>query len=178
VPDLLLLVLFVLLAFSVFLAYVIFGGFASGAGYQPVPGKNLEIMLEYSRPDEGKRVFDLGSGFGKIIIEVGTRFKARCTGVEVDSLKVWWTRRRIKAKGLDGFVDVVKANLLSVDLTSADIVYVFLWEGIMQKLKQKVLAEMKPGSVVVSYYHQFHGWSPEKLDEQNKVYVYRVPARK
>lgn len=174
--DFLLPVLIVLLTSSLFIAYVVFGGFISGAGYQPVPGKNLEIMIEYSQPDEHKRVFDLGSGFGRIIIEMASRFKARCTGVEVDPLKVWWTRRRIRAKGLQSYADVVKGNLLSVDLSAADIVYVFLWAGIMQKLKQKVLAEMRPGSVVVSYYHEFQGWTPEKMDERNRVYMYRVPA--
>ena len=63
--DLRLTLLVVLLAFALFLTYVVFGGFVSGAGYQPVPGKNLAIMMEFSQPDATKRVFDLGSGFGR-----------------------------------------------------------------------------------------------------------------
>jgi ribosomal protein L11 methylase PrmA len=172
--DLRLTLLVVLLLATAFFTYVVFGGFISGAGYQPVPGKNLEIMIEFSRPDETKRVFDLGSGFGKIIIRVSSRFHARCTGVEVDPLKVWWTRREIRRRGLQEYADVVKANLLEVDLSSADIVYVFLWEGIMQKLRSKVLREMKPSSVVVSYYHKFDDWEPEAEDTPNKVYMYRI----
>ena len=114
--DIRLTLLLVLLLAAVFFAYVVFGGFISGAGYQPVPGKNLEIMIEFSQPDETKRVFDLGSGFGKIIIRVSSRFHSRCTGVEVDPLKVWWTRREIRRRGLQSLADVVRANLLEVDL--------------------------------------------------------------
>ncbi len=143
-----------------------------------MPGKNLEIMIEFSQPDETKRVFDLGSGFGKIIIRVSSRFHSRCTGVEVDPLKVWWTRREIRRRGLQSLADVVRANLLEVDLASADIVYVFLWEGIMQKLRKKALAEMKPGSIVVSYYHKFDDWEAEVEDGPNRVYLYRIPALK
>ena len=174
--DLRLTLLVVLLAFALFVTYVVFGGFVSGAGYQPVPDKNLEIMIRFSEPDETKRVFDLGSGFGKIIIRVSSRFRARCTGVEVDPLKVWWTRREIRRRGLQSYADVVRANLLRVDLSSADIVYVFLWGEIMQELRAKVLAEMKPGSIVVSYYHRFDDWETEIEDTPNKVFLYRVPA--
>jgi predicted O-methyltransferase YrrM len=150
--------------------------FVKGAGYEPVPGRILDEMIEFSAPGPGKQVYDLGSGFGKIIIKVAQRTGAACTGVEVDPLKVWWTRRQIRAKGLEKQVKVVKQDLLDADISSADIVFVFLWDGIMQKLKSKVLREMKPGTLVVSYYHQFRGWVPEKEDVKAKVYLYRIPT--
>ena len=175
-PDLQFIILLVILLIAIFSAYVVFGGFIAGAGYQPTPGKNLDIMFEYAKPDESKRVFDLGSGFGKIVIQVSTRFHSRCTGVEVDPLKVWWSRREIKRRGLEKLADIVRGNLLEVDLSSADIIFVFLWEGIMQKLRAKVLSEMKPGTVVVSYYHRFDDWEAEREDTNNKVFLYRIPA--
>lgn len=149
--------------------------FVKGAGYEPVPGRILDEMVEFSAPGPGTQVYDLGSGFGKIIMRVAQRTGADCTGVEVDPLKVWWTRRQIRAKGLEKQVKVVKGDLLEADISGADVIYVFLWEGIMQKLKQKALKEMRPGSLIVSYYHEFHGWPPERQDRKNRVYLYRVP---
>ncbi|MDA4135359.1 MAG: class I SAM-dependent methyltransferase, partial [Thaumarchaeota archaeon] len=108
--------------------------FLTGAGYEPVPDKILRKMIERSQPRNGPKVFDLGSGFGRIIIRVAQETGATCTGVEIDPLKVWWTNRAIRAKGLGGQVSVVKSNLLDADISQADFVYVFLWEGIMQKL--------------------------------------------
>lgn len=150
--------------------------FIKGAGYEPTPSRVIDEMVEFSEPGPGKHVYDLGSGFGKIIMRVAQSTGATCTGVEVDPLKVWWTRRQIRAKGLVKKVDVVKDDLLHADISRADIVFVFLWDGIMRKLKEKVLKEMKPGSVVVSYYHEFHDWKPEREDRKEKVFLYRVPS--
>jgi len=152
--------------------------FVKGAGYEPVPAKILDEMIEFSQPGPGKKVFDLGSGFGKIILRVSQQTGATCVGVDVDPLKVWWTSRQIRAKGLEKKVSVLKQNLLEADISGADIVFVFLWDGIMQKLKGKVLREMKPGTVVVSYYHEFRGWQPERKDLKTKVFLYRIPTER
>jgi 16S rRNA G966 N2-methylase RsmD len=167
--------LLVVLVITLVFAYVLLGGFLSGAGYQPTPRGILETMFDYAQPNENKKVYDLGSGFGRIVIEVASRFGATCTGVEVDPLKVWWSNRRIRSRELQARAKVVRANLMDADISSADIVFVFLWEGIMQKLKAKALKEMKPGSVIVSYYHKFNGWNPEREESHKRVYMYRVP---
>ena len=151
--------------------------FIMGAGYEPIPRKILDKMIELSAPTKGQRVYDLGSGFGRIIIRVAQATGAICTGVEVDPLKVWWTLRVIRSKGLQGQVDVVKSNLLTADISQADFVFAFLWDGIMQKLGDKAIKEMKPGSMVVSYYHKILGWEPEKQDMKNKIYLYKIPEK-
>jgi predicted O-methyltransferase YrrM len=165
---------------AVLIAAIIVGyllwSFVKGAGYEPVPGKILDEMIELSQPGPGKQVYDLGSGFGKIIIRVAQRTGATCTGIEVDPLKVWWTRRQVRKKGLEKQVRVVKQNLLEADISAADIIFVFLWDGIMQKLKDKVFREMKPGTLIVSYFHEFRGWVPEKQDKKTKVFLYRIPT--
>jgi predicted O-methyltransferase YrrM len=148
--------------------------FATGAGYEPVPNKILDLMIQMSHPSKGQRIYDLGSGFGRIIIRVAQTTGATCVGVDVDPIKVWWTRRAIRAKGLAGQVSVVRSNLLDADISQADMVFVFLWEGIMQKLGEKAKKEMKPGSLIVSYYHKIIGWQPEAEDAKHRVYVYRV----
>jgi len=151
--------------------------FVEGAGYEPVPSRILTRMIELSEPKKGQRVYDLGSGFGRIIIRVAQETGATCTGVEVDPIKVWWTRRTIRSKGLGGQVDVVKSNLLDADISQADFVFAFLWEGIMQKVGEKAVKEMKPGSMIVSYYHKILGRQPEKEDSKNRIYLYKIPEK-
>ena len=171
------LALLVVALIALFLGYVFLGGLLRGAGYQPTPRSAMEKMFELSEPD-GKKVFDLGSGFGRIVIEVTQRFHADCTGVEVDPMKVWWSRRAIRKLGIQDRANIVRGNLMSADISSADIVYVFLWKGIMQRFREKALKEMKPGSLVVSYYYRFEGWQPEREDSRLKVYMYRIAARR
>ncbi|MDG7022967.1 MAG: class I SAM-dependent methyltransferase [Nitrososphaerota archaeon] len=151
-------------------------GMPFGAGYQPVPRKAIGAMLDFSDP-EGKAVYDLGSGFGRILFEASARNPRRCVGVEIDPLKCWWTRMEANRRGLQGVIEVVRANLLDVDLSEADVVLVFLTPRLMKKLKRKAVQEMKPGSVVVSYDHRFEGWAPEVEDAELNVRLYRVPSR-
>jgi predicted O-methyltransferase YrrM len=166
----------IILVLTIVVGYALWS-FVKGAGFEPVPGRVLDEMVEFSQPGPGKQVYDLGSGFGKIIMRVAQKSGASCTGVEVDPLKVWWTRRQIASKGLKDRVKVMRGDLLEADISAADIVFVFLWHGIMQKLKDKALREMKPGSLVVSYFHEFDGWTPERQDRKAKVYLYRIPAQ-
>ena len=160
-----------LLVMSVFFAT----GIPLGAGFQPTPRKAISRAFELCNP-KGKVVYDLGAGFGRVLFEAASAGAALCVGVEADPLKCWWIRREAKRRGLQGTVRVVRANLLRVGLSNADVVFVFLSPMLMRKLKQKALDEMKPGSVVVSYDHRFRGgWEPEAADAETRVYLYRVP---
>ena len=80
-------------------------------------------------------------------------------------------------RGLQVMIEVVRADLLDVDLSEADVALAFLTPRLMKKLKRKAVREMKPGSVVVSYDHRFEGWVPEVEDAESSVRLYRVPAR-
>ena len=151
-------------------------GMPFGAGYQPVPRDAVRRMTELSRP-EGRVVYDLGSGFGRVLFEAAARDPSRCVGIEIDPVKCWWTKREAKKRRLDDKVQVVNSNLLDVDLSTADIAFVFLSPRIMRHVKRKVLKEMKAGSVVVSYDHRFEGWAPETEDPGLKVLLYRIPSR-
>ena len=161
----------------IFFAYILVGGFIWGAGYQPVPKKCLLRMIELSSPSEGTNLYDLGSGFGRIVIEVARRTGARCTGIEIDPVKCLWATLAVRRNGLQDRVRIIRSNLLKADISSADVVFVFLWSGIMEKLRKKIISEMKPGSLVVSYWHRFRDWEPEISDEKLRVYLYRVPNR-
>lgn len=151
-------------------------GMPFGAGFQPAPRKAIRRMVELSKP-EGKVVYDLGSGFGRVLFEAAGTHPSVCVGVEIDPLKCWWVRREARRRGLQDRVKVLRANLLRADLSEADAVFVFLTPGLMRKLKRKVLEEMKYGSIIVSYDHMFGSWTPESADAETKLYLYRVPLK-
>lgn len=162
---------------TVLLFYVFMSGFIWGAGYEPVPKRSLLRMIELSSPKEGNLVYDLGSGFGRIVIEVAKRTGARCIGIEIDPLKCWWSKFQIKRKKLEERAQILRMNIMDANLKDADIVFLFLWGSMMEKLKEKLVSEMRPGSLVVSYWHRFRGWEPEHKDEKLRVYLYRIPEK-
>jgi len=112
-----------------------------------------------------------------VLFEAASAGAALCVGVEADPIKCWWIRREAKRRGMQGIVSIIRANLLNIDLSKADIVFVFLSPALMKRLKQKVFNEMKPGSIVASYEHRFKGWEPETTDAKLNVYIYRIPLK-
>lgn len=164
-------------ALAAAIAEVFLSGLIWGAGYSPSPHKTVVRMLDAAGVLEGTKVYDLGSGFGGVVFEAARRYGATCVGVEIDPLKCWWSRWAAKRKQLDGKVEIRRKNLFDVDVSDADVVFLFLYPPVMKKVKEKLLKQMKPGKVVVSRSYRLPGWEPEVADEKLGAYLYRVPPR-
>jgi precorrin-6B methylase 2 len=116
-------------------------------------------------------LFDLGSGDGRIVIEAAVR-RAKAVGIEADPLRVFWSRLMIARRDLKDFAKVVRWNFFHYDIGEATVIAAFLTQGTNQRLKPKLLRELRPGTRIVSHGWTFEGWSPTKIDIKDKVYVY------
>src|SRR5580698_10148676 len=94
--------------------------------YIPSPQEVVDRMLSAARVKPGEMVYDLGSGDGRIIITAAQKFQARAVGVELRGDLCKSTQARIKALGLEGRVRLIHENMLKVDLSSADVVTLYL----------------------------------------------------
>ncbi len=154
------------------IAYIFLCGFIWGAGFQPTPTKEIDRAAALLDLHEGSLVLDLGSGTGTVLIRLAEKFGARCIGFEIDPLKVWWSRLRIRMKGLPERIEIRRENLLFADISNADVVYVFLSNDtkIMKRLEVKLLNEIKHNGKVVSFVHRFKEWESEF--NEGRLYVY------
>jgi SAM-dependent methyltransferase len=146
-----------------------------GAAFIPTPIKIVRKMLEIADVKRDDHIIDLGSGDGRIIIEVAKKYQANAVGIEADPFRVLWSRSRIRSNDLEDKVDVVWGNFFKTDLSKATIVTVFQGQGINNKLMKKFEEELEPGTRVVSYSFTFDGWEPIKKDPDTEVYLYKIP---
>jgi precorrin-6B methylase 2 len=158
------------------IGYYFLGGFLWGAGYAPTSSKEIQNVAKLLNLKSDDTFYDLGSGYGRMIFAMAERYHAKCIGIEVDLVKCKWTSFMIRRKKLEDRVKVVQSNFLKANLRDAEKVFIFLSRvtDIMEKLQTKMWSEMKPGSLVVSYTHQFKNWSPQK--QEGELFVYSVPA--
>jgi len=122
-------------------------------------------------------VYDLGSGDGRILIEAARTYHARAVGIEADPLRVLMSRLFISMGHLKGKTRVVWANFFHVNLGDATIVTLFLSHGANQRLKTKLLTELRPGTRVVSHVWTFDGWTPASRDPAEDLSLYVIPQR-
>lgn len=170
--DLVLTFVFLVAAAGVFMIWSAF----IGAGWEPTSRKKVRRMLEMSGAGPSDVVYDLGSGDGRIIVEAAKTYHAKAVGVEADPIRVLYSRLAVAFHRLQGEVKVVWGNLFHVDLSEATVVTIFLSQWANQRLKSKLLAELKPGTRVVSYVWTFDGWAPKARDVQDELSLYVVPG--
>jgi predicted RNA methylase len=146
--------------------------------YVPTPKDIVRQMLQLASLRRGETLFDLGAGDGRIIIEAVRRFGARAVGVEIDPERISRIRERLNATMTQA--ELIEANLFHVDLSSADVIAIYLSDSANAKLAPKLKAELKVGARVVSLDYMLPGWVPERELEVNtsgitrRLYLYRV----
>jgi cyclopropane fatty-acyl-phospholipid synthase-like methyltransferase len=145
--------------------------------YVPTPKPIVRQMLALAGLRRGEKLFDLGAGDGRVIIEAARKFGARVVGIEIDQERVSRIEDRLRSTGVKA--DIIQADFMNIDLSSADVVAIYLSESVNAKLAPKLERELKAGSRVVSLDYPLPNWTPEKqsiakgaLDRT--LYLYRV----
>ncbi|HJT87761.1 MAG TPA: methyltransferase domain-containing protein [Bryobacteraceae bacterium] len=151
------------------------------APYYPTPEVIVEKMLQLGGLKAGEKVFDLGSGDGRIVIMAAQKFHADATGIELDKDLARQSERKIRMLGLQKTARIVNGDLLKQNYSSADLVTVYLLPVSNDKVQPLLDKELKKGARVVAHDFEFKGWSPEKvvtIDDDGEgrshtLYLYR-----
>jgi protein-L-isoaspartate O-methyltransferase len=147
--------------------------FFTGAIWSPTPLKTVRAMLKMADAKPGEKVYDLGSGDGRIAVTAAKEFGATSVGIEVNPFLLLIAKLKVASAGLKGAVKVVWGDLYDHSLRDADIVAVYLSPQGNGRLKEKLERELKDGARVVSHRWQFKGWKPAKAEEERRIYLYR-----
>jgi len=145
-----------------------------GAPWVPTHRDTVDRMLRMAGLRPGETLVDLGCGDGRVLVAAARRFGARAIGVEVDFGRYLWSLAVITVLGLHRQVRVVRADLFSVDLSSADVVFSYLLQDTNDRLKDKLRRELRPGARIVSNTFHFSGLPLVRADDELKLYLYRI----
>jgi hypothetical protein len=65
------------------------------------------------------------------------------------------------------------------DLREATVVTLFLYPDVNLKLRSKLLRELRPGTRVVSHWHDMGDWRPDRTIRvlNRPLYLWTIPAR-
>lgn len=145
--------------------------------YVPTPREVVEGMLDMAALKPGERLIDLGSGDGRIPRAAAQR-GAYALGVEINAGLVARARALTRLDGLEERARFVRDDLFTVSLRDADVVTLYLLPDVNERLKPKILNEMKAGARVVSHAFDMGDWPPEENREiaDKRVYRWTVPA--
>ena len=135
------------------------------APYYPTPEAIVMKMLQMGGLKAGEKVYDLGSGDGRIVIMAAQRFHADAFGVELDKDLCKLSTAKIVKLGLEKNAHIINGDLLTQNYSSADLVTVYLLpDSINNKVQPLLDSQLKPGARVVAHDFEFRNWKPEKVE--------------
>ncbi len=130
------------------------------APYVASPHAVVRHMLTVSglRPDE--TFYDLGAGDGRTVIMAAKEFGANAVGVELREDLAKKALISIQELGIQHQVTIVHDDLFKVDISQADVVFLYLTTSANDKVKPKLEKELGQGTRVVSHDYEILGWRP------------------
>ena len=167
---------FLLTLAIVFVLYIIwkYWTLALGAGYDPTPMDKVYKIMDMAQVNENDIVYDLGSGDGRIVITAAKRFGARAVGIEADPFRFIFSWLIVLFSGQSEKIKLKFGNFFKKKIDKATVVIVFLYGPTNNKLKEKFLKELKPGTRVVSYVWTFDNWELEDCVPEDRIYLYII----
>lgn len=140
-----------------------------GLPFVPSRDSTVKEMFSLLGDVREKKVLDLGSGDGKIVI-AAARAGAHAVGFEINPLLVRLARANIAKAGLSSHARILLADFWSADISEYDIIIFYGVVPAMKRLEKKLENELKTGARVVASYCEFSSWSP--LIQKGNVSIY------
>lgn len=158
--------------------------------YVPSPTSVVADMLKLADVGPNDFVVDLGSGDGRIVLTAAKVFGARGFGVDINEKLVKEANESARAQGIADRANFTIQDLFKTDIRKATVLTMYLLPNTVNMLKDKLLAELNPGTRIISHDYPLSGWIPERyvqMDLEDKVaisgvtttliYLYVVPAK-
>jgi len=163
----------------------------SVAPYVPTPWIIVDAIMALAEPKAGDVVVDLGSGDGRLVIEAVRRHGAsRGLGVDIDASLVRLANDNAAKAGVADRVRFETKDLFATPVGDATLVTLYLLPGAVPRVETKLLAELAPGTRVISHDYPFPSWPAKRVvtmevadkipisgTTRTALYLYVVPAR-
>ncbi|HEY0094085.1 MAG TPA: methyltransferase domain-containing protein [Archangium sp.] len=147
--------------------------------YVPTPQTVVDAMLEVADVKPGDVLYDLGSGDGRIVVTAAQRFGVRGVGIDINPERIQEAEANAKAAGVEQLTEFRQEDLFKADFGEATVVTMYLLPSVNNRLKPKLLNDLKPGTRIVSHAFDIEGWEPERVVEADgrTIYFWVVPEK-
>jgi hypothetical protein len=156
------------------------------APFVPTPQNVVDVMLTMAEVTKNDVVYDLGSGDGRIVITAAKEYGAKGIGFELDDDLITEAQEKARKEGVSHLVEFRKQDVMTVDLSPATVVTLYLLPEANLKLRPRILSQLRVGARVVSHNYDMGDWAPLRAVEVREgessygghtVYLWRIDAQ-
>ena len=147
--------------------------------YASTPEAVIEAMLDLAQVTRDDVVYDLGCGDGRIVVAAAKRLGARGIGIDIDPQRITEADALARREGISDRVTFILGDLFRADFSDATVVMLYLQPQPNLLLRPRLLAELRPGTRVVSHSYDMGDWIPDEVRRVagRRIYLWIIPAR-
>eukprot|EP01038_Epipyxis_sp_PR26KG_P006933 gene6933-9486_t len=131
----------------------------------------VQSILELAEPyltmtSKGKEccLFDLGCGDGRICISASKLFGCKSIGCEIEESLIEIFNQRITQFDLSSLVVAIHGDLRNIDLTSADVIVIYLLPEAIEEIKNILILALNNNTILIC-----NTWGPKNLKPIKKI---------
>ena len=132
--------------------------------YQPTPPEIVDHMLALAAISSGDVLYDLGCGDGRIVVTAAEKYGIRAVGVDINPKRIAEAQANARQRGVEGLVEFRQSDAKKINVSDATVVTLYLGAASNLRLMERLRAELRPGSRIVSRNFQIYGWIPDRLE--------------
>ena len=155
--------------------------------YVPTTEEAVKAMLKLADVKSSDIVYDLGCGDGRIVIAAAKEYGAHGVGIDINPERIAEAKENARTAGVENLVRFEENDLFDADIHQATVVTLFLLNSVNEKLRPKLLKDLKPGTRVVSNTFGMGDWKPDKemnvgdpvegFSLSRKLFLWTIPQR-
>jgi SAM-dependent methyltransferase len=130
--------------------------------YWPTPQPVVDSMLELAQVTQNDRVYDLGCGDARSLVTAAKSYRARGFGFDLNPKRVRESLANVRKNHVEHLVQIRRADILTLDLSDADVVFLYLVPSLNAKLVPQ-LEKLKPGARIVTHEFRIKGLKPTAM---------------
>jgi hypothetical protein len=144
-------------------------------GMSPMPTKRgvKEALLEHLPDLERGTVVELGSGWGNLLFPLSKKYET-CSVIGYENSPILYLVSSILNHKNN--LQIFRKDFYEKSLQEANLVVCYLFPKGMDRLREKLERELKPGTKVVSHTFEIPNWTPSKTinAESSTIFLYEV----
>lgn len=143
----------------------------AGSDAPYVPSKKEKIKKALKLINIKNKVFyELGSGDGRVVLEAA-KLGAVAFGIEQSWIRILLSKWQAKKQNLSNAY-FIHGDIFKQNLSSANIIFIYLLHQGVDKLEKKLTKELKKDSIIITQTYHFKNLAPYK--KSGDFWFYRV----
>lgn len=150
-------------------------GAHSDVPFQSTKKSALHKLLKELNITPQHKIYDLGSGTGRVAFFFAQNTAAQVLGVEKNWFLYSWSQFKKKLFYPQLKVNFLRQDLFNTDLSTADLVYTYFSPRAYKKAQVKFEQEVRPGATFIAWRYPFTSKKFKLINQiqaQHTMYIY------